>query len=225
MSKTVTRRTAIGLLGASLPLVFLQPALADDSLTDEELKLIYQVIEEIDQDLTEKGTSVEAELQKIRPPAPEQTSRSVQPYKVTQEDILGSAVNSVIAAFTAGGYMLSAELLLRAKKKDSSAYRPRHGSRAKSSPVVARLRNSKAVSGSSIFALNSGGKYGVDLYYSIKRFDYKKKSPTDYNFTIHDVYDFDPKTKYKGVTNKVVAVMALAQKRGVIRPYPVVISV
>ena len=48
---------------------------------------------------------------------------------------------------------------------------------------------------------------------------------TDYNFTIHDVYDFDPKTKYKSVTNKVVAVMALAQKRGVIRSYPVVISV
>ncbi|MGX0780933.1 hypothetical protein ACUXOQ_000868 [Dermabacter hominis] len=68
MSKTVTRRTAIGLLGASLPLVFLQPALADESLTDEELKLIHQAIEEIDQDLAVKGTSVEAELQKIRPP-------------------------------------------------------------------------------------------------------------------------------------------------------------
>lgn len=161
VSNIMSRRAAIGMLGASIPFAIMAPSQADESLTEAELELAYEAIDEIDQTLASKGTSVDAELQKIGVFERDQINRSVTRSGVSQNDILGAAVNSVAAAFVAGGFRLSAELLIRAKKRDASAYRPNYGTRAKSSPVVARLRNTRAVSGSSVFLLNSGGRTGL----------------------------------------------------------------
>ncbi len=143
----------------------------------------------------------------------------------TEHPVLTPAVAAVASYFSSSGYLLSFELLVHAQdnNKLNSSYSPHYGNRILSSPVVARIKQSKQdVTGSAAFE-NSGTQVQKDLYYAIHAFNYTFTRNTG-QFKLTDRYDFEY-GDYNGIAGAAIDTMWLAQEMGVIVPYYVKITV
>lgn len=183
---------------------------------------------EVQEALKAQGTSIDEQLAILSKEggADVPDGSSFGPSEIASDDILRNSVRAIAASFVALNYRLSAELVIHALKRTGGTYTPNYGSRAKNSPVVAAIRRGVKTSGSSAFKKTSGGSYAADLYYSMHLFSYSKKSPSGTAVRISDRYDYEPE-KYTGpgIQAKAVSIMELAERRGITKPFQVVINV
>lgn len=131
------------------------------------------------------------------------------------------AVAAIVAYFGANEYYLSAELLSHAEsnKKLDSEYIPYYRYRVHDSDVIAKIRKSSAVKGSSSF--NEGPtSLEMDLHFAINLFTWTKSKGV---ITIRDRYDFKP-GDYDGIAETAVNAMWWAQEHGVLTPFYTVIQ-
>lgn len=183
------------------------------------------MIKQVERQLKEKNTSIQDELNALEDSLGEPRSDSGQNItrKLSKKDIARAGVNAIIASFTSVGYKLSAELLYRSMHiKKGGMYSPSNGNRAAKSKVVKKIKAGKRKSNSALFP-KSGSTNDLDLYYSIKHFDWSKSGK---KVTITDKYDFDP-AQYTGteIVAGAVKTVYLAQKYGVAVVYNIKFTV
>lgn len=138
------------------------------------------------------------------------------------DSVLSPAVTSIIAFFNAKGYLLASELLTYAKQtSNGGSYSPYYKSQANGTAELARLRTTQSTgSGSGAFAKGSSTKDN-DLYYAIHNYNYKWNNGT---VSITDRYDYAVNADYEGIAGTAVNTMWLAQSKGVIVPFLVVMN-
>ncbi|WP_422114634.1 hypothetical protein [Brachybacterium sp. UNK5269] len=208
------------------------------------------VIAEIEADLTSRGTDVLTELERLStalseagaddaPTALADVSEMTTDYSATVAPVSDArnpvilanptlaasraAVAAIAAWFISKGYLLSAELIKRARdnKTLNSNYTPSYRSGLINSPVIRKIRSQSKASGSDSFPSSTSGTYAKDNYYAIHAFNWTKSG---IRVSISDRYDFAP-GKYSGLAGTAVNAMWLAQQLGHIKPYYVKVTV
>lgn len=121
-----------------------------------------------------------------------------------------------------GGYKLSAELFAYSigNKSTDIAFSPTYGSRIRSSNIVTSINKNRNAAGSAEFP-NSGNTTQRDLYYAIRKFNWKTNRGV---FTLTDRYDFAADKNYPSVQGFAVNIAYIMQLNGYITPFTVVIT-
>lgn len=139
-----------------------------------------------------------------------------------KEDVLQSAIASVISFFTTCNYLLSAELLTQMYVNDSldSTYYPLNADRTLRSSAVSEIKNREVSVGTGAFE-NEGSEIQRDNYFSLHKFRYvKTKNGT---LVITDRYDYSKSDNFGAIQNVPIQMMYEAQELGLLTPYYVVI--
>jgi hypothetical protein len=203
-------------------------------------------IELIEQDLIEKGSSVESQLTSLI--AEYETQQTVasstedieklQQLICTTQNLLSGYQNyanpnilrsfhpvhspvvaAVVSWFNSNGYFMSAELLLHAESNTvlDSAYTPVNY-------TTSVLLNTSVVTQIRQSSQTSGsGEFTLnpipDFYYAIHYFNWTKVTNTNPKvLTISDRYDFQP-GDYSGIAGAAINAMYLAQTEGYLTPF------
>lgn len=135
-----------------------------------------------------------------------------------------NSVSSVVAYFHANEYDLAAELLTHARFNDTlgSLYSPINTGSLYESTVFNGVCQSDTVYGADNFE-KSDKVTDMDLYYSLHGFRFAKFQNGEV-LTLYDRYDYAFEGDYDVIDNVPIKVMYLAQERGVITPFNVIIE-
>lgn len=135
-----------------------------------------------------------------------------------------NTVSAVVAFFYANEYYLSAELLTHARynRELNSLYTPINLEYLQTASEFKSVCEKTDVVGTGRFA-KSGGAKEMDLFYALHNFHYAKFQNGEV-VTLYDVYDFTFDGGFDFIDDVPIKVMYLAQERGVIVPFNVVIE-
>ena len=147
---------------------------------------------------------------------------SMKEEVVTREEVLQSAIASVISFFNTFNYRLSAELLTQMYANNSldCLYYPVNANRTLQSTAVAEIMSKDVSAGTGAFE-NEGNDVQRDNYFSLHNFRYAKtKNGT---LVITDRYDYSPNDNFGVIQDVPIQMMYEAQEKGLLTPYYVVI--
>lgn len=135
-----------------------------------------------------------------------------------------NTVSAVVAYFYSNGYDLAAELLTHARFNSvrSSLYTPINLDCLYESTAFNAVRESGEPYGSEEF-VKQGSVKDMDLFYAMHYFRYAKFQGGEV-LTVYDNYDFIFDGNYDFIDDVPIKVMYMAQERGVIVPFNVVIE-
>lgn len=135
-----------------------------------------------------------------------------------------NAVSAIVAYFYAHEYYLSAELLTHARynRDYGSVYSPINVDPLESSKAYTTICESEELYGASEFA-KAGNVSDLDLFYAIHNFRYVKFHEGNV-VTVYDNYDFVFDGQFDFIDDIPIKVMYMAQEKGVIVPFNVVIE-
>lgn len=135
-----------------------------------------------------------------------------------------NTVSAVVAFFYSNEYYLSAELLTHARynRELHSLYTPINLEYLRSASEFVSVCEKTDVDGTGRFA-KSGGVKDMDLFYALHKFHYAKFQNGEV-VTLYDVYDFTFDGGFDFIDDVPIKVMYMAQERGVIVPFNVVIE-
>lgn len=149
----------------------------------------------------------------------EQFRDQTQSKAIVGNLISKAGIAAVVAYFNSQAYVLSAELMSHygENRDPTSTYYPSNAGVLKKTVAFAELKTLGGYAlGSGQFAGGNGGRYDMDAYYAINKYNYEKVGR---KIIISDKYDYTEKASYKTIPGIAINFMYELERRGLAVPY------
>ena len=187
---------------------FANPSYIDDLITDfKNYKSLY----------TNKKSGIQNSLENNI--LKEQFRDQTQSKAIVGNLISKAGIAAVVAYFNSQAYVLSSELMSHygENRDPTSSYSPSNAGVLKKTVAFAELKTLGGYAlGSGQFAGGSGGRYDMDAYYAINKYNYEKVGR---KIIISDKYDYTKKASYKTIPGIAINFMYELERRGLAVPY------